>query len=83
MPPLAIKEALFRKALDRFVNGPAAYTQKALKEPTVRAVVERLLQGAADLNAAPRIPANLPRRVNSALRFWTVPDQGIEVPSWA
>jgi AcrR family transcriptional regulator len=46
------KEALFRKARDRFVNGPAAYTQKALKEPTVRAVVERLLQGAADLNAA-------------------------------
>jgi AcrR family transcriptional regulator len=27
------KEALFRKALDRYVNGPVAYTQKALKEP--------------------------------------------------
>jgi AcrR family transcriptional regulator len=50
------KEALFRKALDRYVNGPAAYTQKALKEPTVRAVVERLLRGAADLNTAPRNP---------------------------
>src|SRR3989440_11441871 len=46
------KEALFRKALDRYLNGPAAYTQEALKEPTARAVVERLLQGAADLNTA-------------------------------
>jgi len=48
------KEALFRKALDRYLNGPAAYTQKALKEPTARAVVERLLRGAADLNTAYR-----------------------------
>jgi AcrR family transcriptional regulator len=50
------KEALFRKALDRYLNGPAAYTQEALKEPTARAVVERLLRGAADLNSAPRNP---------------------------
>src|SRR5271163_2757517 len=50
------KKALFRKALDRYMTGPAAYTQEALKEPTARAVVERLLQGAADLNAAPRNP---------------------------
>src|SRR5580692_9023086 len=50
------KEALFRKALDRYLNGPAAYTQDALKEPTARAVAERLLQGAADLNASPRNP---------------------------
>ena len=50
------KEALFRKALDRYLNGPAAYTQEALKEPTARAVVERLLRGAADLNTAPRNP---------------------------
>src|SRR5712692_6306635 len=40
------KEALFRKALDRYAEGPAAYTQEALKEPTTRAVVERLLRGA-------------------------------------
>ena len=52
MPPLATREALFRKALDRYLNGPAAYTQEALKEPTARAVVERLLLGAADLNTA-------------------------------
>src|ERR1700693_3705417 len=50
------KKALFRKALERYLTGPAAYTQEALKEPTARAVVERLLQGAADLNAAPRNP---------------------------
>jgi AcrR family transcriptional regulator len=50
------KEALFRKALDRYLNGPAAYTQEALKEPTARAVVERLLRGATDLNTAPRNP---------------------------
>jgi AcrR family transcriptional regulator len=50
------KEALFRKAFDRYLNGPAAYTQEALKEPTARAVIERLLRGAADLNTARRNP---------------------------
>src|ERR1700730_5598920 len=50
------KQALFRKALERYLTGPAAYTQEALKEPTARAVIERLLQGAADLNTAPRNP---------------------------
>jgi AcrR family transcriptional regulator len=50
------KEALFRKALDRYLNGPAAYVREALKEPTARAVVERLLRSAADLNAAPGNP---------------------------
>jgi AcrR family transcriptional regulator len=50
------KEALFRKVLDRYVNGPAAYTRGALRAPTARAVVERLLRGAVDLNTAPRNP---------------------------
>jgi AcrR family transcriptional regulator len=50
------KKALFRKVLDRYLTGPAAYTREALKEPTSRAVIERLLQGAADLNTAPRNP---------------------------
>src|ERR1700722_4582159 len=50
------KKALFRKALGHYLTGPAAYTEEALKEPTARAVVERLLQGAADLNTAPRNP---------------------------
>jgi len=50
------KEALFRKALERYQAGPAAYTQEALNEATARAVVERLLRGAADLTADPRNP---------------------------
>lgn len=50
------KEALFRKALDRYVDGPAAYVREALQEPTARAVLERLLQGAINLNTSPRNP---------------------------
>ena len=50
------KEALFRKALDRYVEGPAAYVREALNEPTARAVVERLLSGGADLLSDPRNP---------------------------
>jgi AcrR family transcriptional regulator len=50
------KEALFRKALDRYVDGPAAYSREALDEPTARAVVERLLGGAVDLLTDPRHP---------------------------
>src|SRR5947199_8755299 len=42
------KEHLFRRALDRYAAGPAAYACEALKEPTARAVVERLLYSAAD-----------------------------------
>lgn len=43
------KEALFRKALDRYLQGPADYSRRALEAPTARAVVERMLRGAADL----------------------------------
>src|SRR5688572_33338134 len=39
------KEALFRKVLDRYAAGPAAYVQKALAEPTARAVAQHLLRG--------------------------------------
>ncbi len=53
------KEALFRKALDRYDNGPAAYIRQALQEPTARAVAERLLLGAADLQTDPRHPGCL------------------------
>lgn len=42
------KQELFRRALDRYAEGPAAYAQEALKEPTARAAVERLLYAAAD-----------------------------------
>src|SRR5260370_23346247 len=50
------KEALFRKALDRYTSGPAAYVSEALDKPTARGVVERLLGGAADLLTNPRNP---------------------------
>jgi AcrR family transcriptional regulator len=50
------KETLFRKALDRYIEGPAAYVREALNEPTARAVAERLLGGAIDLLSGPRGP---------------------------
>src|SRR5213594_2023775 len=50
------KEALFRKVLDRYADGPAAYVREALNAPTARAVVERLLRGAADLQTNRRNP---------------------------
>src|SRR5258708_19962388 len=54
------KEALFRKALDRYLDGPAAYTQEALKEPTARAVIEPLLRRAAEFNPPPPNPGGSP-----------------------
>jgi AcrR family transcriptional regulator len=50
------KEELFRKALDRYAEGPAAYVRAALDEPTARAVAERLLGGALDRVADRRNP---------------------------
>jgi AcrR family transcriptional regulator len=42
------KEALFRKALDRYMNSEAYYVQEALKETTARGFAERLLLSAAE-----------------------------------
>jgi AcrR family transcriptional regulator len=50
------KEALFRKAIDRYVAGPACHVKEALKEPTARQVVERLLYGSIDLITDSRNP---------------------------
>ena len=50
------KEALFRKALDRYSQRMTNYTAEALKEPTARAVAERLLVGTADLLSCPGNP---------------------------
>ncbi len=50
------KEELFRKALDRYVAGPAAFVREALNEPTARAVAERLLGGTIDLVTDRRNP---------------------------
>ncbi|GAA4073197.1 MULTISPECIES: TetR/AcrR family transcriptional regulator [Actinomadura] len=40
------KEALFRKVLDRYLDGPGGYLRRALLAPTARAVAEELLRGA-------------------------------------
>jgi AcrR family transcriptional regulator len=50
------KEALFRRALDRYAEGPAAFAREALEAPTAREAAGRLLRGAADRLADPRYP---------------------------
>jgi AcrR family transcriptional regulator len=50
------KEELFRKALDRYVDGPGGYVQVALAKPTAREVVEHLLCQAADAVTDPKHP---------------------------
>jgi AcrR family transcriptional regulator len=50
------KEALFRKVLDRYEEGQAAYVYEALKGRTARAVAEGLLRKAADGASDPRNP---------------------------
>jgi AcrR family transcriptional regulator len=50
------KEALFRRAVDRYFQGPAKYLQDALKKPTARGVVEHLLHGVVDLVTDPKLP---------------------------
>jgi AcrR family transcriptional regulator len=42
------KQALFRRALDRYAAGPAGYVREALAAPTARAVAERLLRWTID-----------------------------------
>lgn len=50
------KEQLFRKAMDRYAQGPAAYAIEALQAPTARAVFERLLCGGIAMLTSPRNP---------------------------
>jgi AcrR family transcriptional regulator len=50
------KEALFRKALDRYESGPSSFAREALKEPTARGVVERLLRAAIKMHTDPDTP---------------------------
>jgi AcrR family transcriptional regulator len=50
------KEALFRKAIDRYVEGPASHFREALGEPTARGVVERLLRGSIEVITNSRNP---------------------------
>jgi AcrR family transcriptional regulator len=51
------KEQLFRRALDRYAEGPAAYMAAALDAPTGREVLRRILEGTLQLLSDPRYPA--------------------------
>jgi len=50
------KEQLFRRVVERYENGPAAYVTEALKEPAARAAIERLLHSVADMSTCPENP---------------------------
>jgi AcrR family transcriptional regulator len=51
------KEQLFRKVLDRYMDGPVAYFGKALAAPKARDVVEEIFLGTVRMGDDPRIPA--------------------------
>lgn len=50
------KEALFRQAIDRYLDGPACHVRDALLAATAREVVEQLLTGSVDLVTGSRTP---------------------------
>ena len=50
------KEQLFRKAVERYLIGPAGYLQEAMKQPTARAAVEAMLNGAIQMATDPKHP---------------------------
>ena len=51
------KEGLFKKAIDRYAEGPGCHVQEALAQPTARRVFEKLLHGTVDLLTDRRNPA--------------------------
>src|SRR4051812_14583807 len=51
------KEDLFRKALERYAEGPAAYAALALELPTAREVATALLAGSVEASTRPECPA--------------------------
>jgi AcrR family transcriptional regulator len=53
------KEELFRKALDRYVDGPGGYFQAALNKPTAREVVEHVLYESVNAVTDPENPGCL------------------------
>lgn len=50
------KQELFRRAVDRYVAGPARHLADALARPTAREVAEDLLRGMVDLAAGEQTP---------------------------
>jgi AcrR family transcriptional regulator len=53
------KEALFRRVLDRYIDGPGGFSAAALAEPRARDVVARILAGAVKLTTDPAHPGCL------------------------
>src|SRR6201993_364256 len=51
------KEQLFRKVLDRYMNGPVAWFGKALAAPKARDVVEQIFLGTARMAENRSVPA--------------------------
>lgn len=51
------KEDLFRKALERYAEGPASYTARALREPTAREVATAYLMGSIQASTRAGCPA--------------------------
>ncbi|MGW1716351.1 TetR/AcrR family transcriptional regulator [Streptomyces sp. NPDC002156] len=50
------KEELFRKALDRYTEGPASYAARALQEATAREVATAFLNGSVRASTRPGCP---------------------------
>lgn len=50
------KEALFRSALQRYIEGPANYVARALEQPTARQVAETFLEGSVLATTRPDAP---------------------------
>jgi AcrR family transcriptional regulator len=53
------KEDLFRKALDRYVDGPGGYFRTGLEKPTAREVVEHILYASVEAVTDPSNPGCL------------------------
>src|ERR1700739_1408428 len=51
------KEQLFRKVLDRYMDGPVAWFGKALAAPKARDVVEQIFRGTVLMAENPRVPS--------------------------
>src|SRR4030081_3033115 len=50
------KQQLFRKVLDRYMDGPVGYFGEALAAPKARGVVEEIFLGTARMADDPRVP---------------------------
>ena len=50
------KEDLFRRALERYAEGPASYSARALAEPTARQVAAAYLAGSVTASTCPGTP---------------------------